>query len=66
MIVMLNSIIHSDFEDDFPLIEMNEGPSLIGLSQDREVVIKEQDKAYQMSLEMDMKKTGDLERKSQT
>ena len=45
---------------------MNDGPSLIGLSKDRKVGIKEQDKAYQMSLEMDMKKTGDLERKSQT
>ena len=49
------------FKEDTTQLEMKESSSLIGSSEDRKILREKQDREYQMSLEMDKKKTADNE-----
>ena len=65
---MLNSdddLYHSPFDikEVMPLVDLNEGSSLIGSSEDRKALKEEQDEAFRVSSLRDEKRRDDLERK---
>ena len=52
-----------DIKEVMPLVDLNEGSSLIGSSEDRKALKEEQDEALRVSLLTDEKRRDDLERK---
>ena len=52
-----------DIKEVMPLVDLNEGSSLIGSSEDRKALKEEQDEALRVSLLTDEKRHDDLERK---
>ena len=60
-----DDLYHSPFDikEVMPPVELNEGSSLIGSSEDRKALKEAQDEAYRVSLLTDEKGCADLERK---